>query len=126
MERIKTSKRLVTSTIIAILLLTALEFPAPIGFETRPQSDVSPLWLMFFLIIAVSELAVIPLIYKHPKSAAKLGILVGILNILQVLADQFHLIQPELATVAYSLLEYMVVLMSFALIYFSNKLMREY
>ncbi len=126
MERIKTSKRLVTSTIIAILLLTALEFPAPIGFETRPQSNVSPLWLMFFLIIAVSELAVVPLIYKHPKLAAKLGILVGILNILQVLADQFHLIQPELATVAYSLLEYMVTLMSFALIYFSYKLMREY
>lgn len=122
----KTSKRLVTSTIIAILLLTALEFPAPIGFETRPQSNVSPLWLMFFLIIAVSELAIIPLIYKHPKMAAKLGILVGILNILQVLADQFHLIQPELATVAYSLLEYVVVLMSFALIYFSYKLMREY
>ena len=126
MERIKTSKRLVTSTIIAILLLTALEFPAPIGFETRPQSNVSPLWLMFFLVIAVSELAVVPLIYKHPKLAAKLGILVGILNILQVLADQFHLIQPELATVAYSLLEYMVTLMSFALIYFSYKLMREY
>lgn len=126
MERIKTSKRLVTSTIIAILLLTALEFPAPIGFETRPQSNVSPLWLIFFLIIAVSELAVIPLIYKHPKLAAKLGILVGVLNILQVLADQFHLIQPELATVAYSLLEYMVALMSFALIYFSYKLMREY
>ena len=126
MERIKTSKRLVTSTIIAILLLTALEFPAPIGFETRPQSNVSPLWLIFFLIIAVSELAVVPLIYKHPKLAAKLGILVGVLNILQVLADQFHLIQPELATVAYSLLEYMVALMSFALIYFSYKLMREY
>ena len=126
MERIKTSKRLVTSTIIVILLLTALEFPAPIGFETRPQSDVSPLWLIFFLIIAVSELAVIPLVYKHPKLAAKVGIFVGVLNILQVLADQFHLIQPELATVAYSLLEYMVTLISFALIYFSYKLMQEY
>ena len=126
MERIKTSKRLVTSTIIAILLLTALEFPAPIGFETRPQSDVSPLWLIFFLIIAISELAVIPLIYKHPKMAAKLGILVGIFNILQVLADQFHLIQPEIATIAYSLLEYMTALMSIALIYFSYQLMREY
>ncbi len=66
-----------------ILLLTVLEFPPPLGFETRPQTNVSPLWLVFFLVILFSEIAALPLLYKRPKPGALLGILAVILNMLQ-------------------------------------------
>ena len=109
----------VIAAVLAILIITVLEFPPPIGFETRPQSDVSPLWLLLFLAILVSEIATIPLILKRPALGWKFGIAGGILNILQVIADQAHLMQPEIAPLGYSLLEGAVVVVSIVLIYFS-------
>jgi hypothetical protein len=111
----------VIGSIIVILVLTVLEFPPPIGFETRPQGDVSMLWLIFFLIILVTEIATIPFIFIKPALGQWFGIVAAILNILQVIADQLHLIQPEVAPFGYSLLEYTVALASIALVYFSLK-----
>ena len=112
-------KRAVLGAVIVILVLTVLEFPPPLGFETRPQSNVSPFWLAFFVLILITELATIPLIFKRPRFGGGLGILAAILNIVQVLADQAHLMQPEVAPLDYSVLEGMVVLASLALAYFS-------
>jgi hypothetical protein len=112
-------------TIIAILIITVLEFPAPIGFETRPQTNVSLLWLVFFLIIVMTEIAAIPLIFRRPSLGQKFGIVAGILNILQVIADQTHLMQPEVAPLGYSVLEGMAVIASIALIYFCLKLQNK-
>lgn len=119
------TKRGVIISIITILVLTVLEFPAPIGFETRPQDGVSLIWLAFFLIILLSEIAVIPFLFKLPKIAASLGILAGILNVLQVIADQTHLMQPEVAGLGYSALEYSVALTSIVLIYFCLKILSK-
>jgi len=47
----KWAKRGVLAATIAILVFTVLEFPPPIGFETRPQSNVSSIWLVLFLAI---------------------------------------------------------------------------
>ncbi len=121
----KWAKRGVVGAIVAILILTLLEFPAPVGFETRPQNNVSILWLFFFLTIVVSEIATIPLALKKPRLGAKFGILAGILNILQVVADQLHLLQPEVAALQYSLLEYSVAFVSLGLIYFSFKMAKS-
>ena len=108
--------------IIAILIITVLEFPPPIGFEARPQTDVSIFWLLFFLVILITEIAAIPLIIKRPGLGRKFGIVAGILNILQVIADQAHLMQPEIAPLGYSVLEGLVVIASLVLIYFSLKI----
>ncbi|MFA6000462.1 MAG: hypothetical protein WC783_05855, partial [Candidatus Paceibacterota bacterium] len=89
MINLKRAKRGVTGLIIAILILTVLEFPAPIGFETRPQDNVSMLWLIFFLIILLTEVAVIPLIFKRPRLGIKFAFVAAVLNILQIFADQF-------------------------------------
>ncbi len=107
--------------IVAIIILTILEFPAPVGFETRPQDNVSMGWLFFFLTIVVTEIATIPLILKRPNLGIKFGIVAGVLNILQVIADQFHLMQPEVAPLGYTLLEYTVTVISLILIYLSLK-----
>lgn len=125
MNKTKNSKRIVVISILAILILTILEFPAPIGFETRPQNNVSIFWLAFFLIILISEIASIPLIYKKPRLGGIFGIIAAVLNILQVLADQFHLMQPEIAPIGYLMLEYAVALVSIVLFYFSWKIFRE-
>jgi hypothetical protein len=108
-------------SIIAILIITVLEFPAPIGFETRPQTNVSPLWGLFFLIILITEIVAIPLIFRRPNLGRKFAVIAGILNILQVIADQTHLLQPEVAPIGYSALEGLVVIASLVLIYFSLK-----
>jgi hypothetical protein len=108
--------------IIAIMVITVLEYPAPIGFETRPQTNVSPLWGLFFLIIVITEIVAIPLIFRRPSLGQKLGIVAGILNILQVIADQAHLLQPEVSPLGYSVLEGLVVIASLVLIYFCLKL----
>ena len=105
--------------IIVILILTVLEFPPPLGFETRPQADVSLFALAFFIVILIFEVATIPMIYRRPSVGGGLGILATILNILQVLADQAHLMQPEVAPFSYSVLEGMVVIASLSLAYFS-------
>jgi hypothetical protein len=116
---LSSAKRALVGTIIAILILTVLEFPPPIGFETRPQSDVASYWLAFFLVILVVEIATILMVYRRPVIGGGLGILAATLNILQVIADQTHLLQPEVAPWGYSVLEGLVVLASLALAYFS-------
>jgi len=119
MISLSSAKRAVLAAVIVILILTVLEFPPPLGFETRPQSDVSSFWLAFFIVILIVEIATIPMIYRRPSAVGGLGILAAILNILQVLADQAHLMQPEVAPFGYSVLEGMVVIASLALAYFS-------
>lgn len=125
MDKSRLFKRLIVVIIFLILILTVLEFPAPLGFETRPQDNVSILWLGFFLIILASELATIPLIFKSPKTGSIFGVVAGVLNILQVLADQFHLMQPEIAPLSYRLLEYSMALLSCLLIFFSLQIFKE-
>lgn len=110
------------SAMLVILLVTVLEFPPPIGFETRPQTNVSVFWLFFSLLILVSEITAIPLVFRRPGLGWKFGMAAGVLNILQVVADQAHLMQPEVAPLAYSALEGVVVTASLVLIYFSWKL----
>ncbi len=113
------SRKAVVASIIAIIILTVLEFPPPIGFETRPQTDVSPFWLVFFVVILIAEIATIPMIYKSKKIGGTLGVFAATLNILQVIADQTHLMQPEIAPLGYSALEGLVVISSLALVYFA-------
>lgn len=119
---LKTAKWGVIGSIIAILVLTVLEFPAPIGFESRPQNDVSPLWLILFLAILLSEIATIPLVFKRQNFGANLAIFAAGLNIIQIIADQLHLMQPEVAPLGYTLLEFSVGIVSLVLIYFALKL----
>jgi len=111
----------VIGSISAILILTILEFPPPIGFETRPQGDVSIFWLIFFLAILVTEIVAIVFTFRRPKLSAKFAFAAGVLNILQIIADQMHLMQPETATLAYTLIEYSVGLFALSLIYFAWK-----
>jgi hypothetical protein len=125
MISISSAKMAAIASIGAILLITVLEFPPPIGFETRPQSDVSSFWLVFFVAILIVEITAIPTIYKRPKVGGVLGILAATLNILQVLADQNHLMQPEVAPFGYSVLEGMVVIASLTLAYFSWKVLQS-
>ena len=115
----KYAKMGVIVSIITILILTVLEFPAPIGFEVRPQDNVSMWWLVLFLAILISEIMAMFLIFKNPKLGAKFAIGAGILNILQIFADQMHLMQPEIAPLGYTLLEYTVGIVSLVLIYLS-------
>jgi hypothetical protein len=119
MISLSSARRAVLGVLIVIWILTALEFPPPVGFETRPQSNVSIFWLAFFIVILIVEIATIPVIYRRPSVGAGLGILAAILNILQVFADQAHLMQPEVAPFGYSILEGIVVIASLALAYFS-------
>jgi hypothetical protein len=122
----RNARRTAIIAIILILVITVLEFPPPIGFETRPQDDVSMGWLWLFLTILISELAAIPLLFKFPRVGAILGLIAGSLNILQVLADQFHLMQPEIAPLYYLLMEDAVALFSLVLIYSSFGIWRKY
>lgn len=118
---LKSAKKGIIISIICILILTVLELPAPIGIETRPQNDVSLFWLMLFLVILISEIAAALLIFKKPKIGANLAIIAGVLNIFQIIADQLHLMQPEVAPFVYTLLEYSVGVFALALIYFAWK-----
>lgn len=109
-------------SIILILILTVFEFSPPLGFETRPQSGVSIGWLVLFIAILISEIASAILIVKKPKIGASLAIITAVLNLIQIIADQLHLMQPEVAPLGYTLLECSVGLFSLALIYFAWKL----
>lgn len=123
--RIKTAKRAVSATIILILVLTVLEFPAPIGFETRAQDGVSKLWLLLFFAIVLSESVAMIQIFKRPRFGALLAICAGVLNLLQILADLTHMMQPESAPWSYVALELSVGLLSLFLIYFSREVLRS-
>jgi hypothetical protein len=125
MISILSAKRGVVLSVIAILIITVLEFPSPLGFETRPQTGVSPIWLVLFLVILVSIIAAIPLIYRHPILGSGLGIFAAMLNIIQVIADQAHLMQPEIAPIGYTALEGLAVLASLLLAYFSLTVLRS-
>jgi len=115
------AKRGVVGSVIATLIITALEFPPPIGFETRPQNNVSLLWLAYFFIILIAEICAIPLIYKSPKLGAYFAMTAVVLNILFIIADQIHLLQPEVATPIYSAIEGTGAVVSIVLFYFAWK-----
>ena len=116
------AKKGAVGAIIAILIVTVLEFQPPIGFESRPQTNVSIFWLFYFLAILITEVTAIRLILKRPALGWMFGIAAGILNIFQVIADQTHLMQPEVVPIGYSALEGLVVIASLVLIYFSLKI----
>ncbi|HEX5351750.1 MAG TPA: hypothetical protein VFW58_08990 [Trichococcus sp.] len=118
---LKSAKNGIIISIVCILILTVLELPAPIGIETRPQNDVSLFWLLLFLVILISEFAAALLIFKKPKIGANLAIIAGVLNIFQIIADQLHLMQLEIAPFVYTLLEYSVCFFALVLIYFVRK-----
>lgn len=116
------SKWGVVGSVAAILVFTVLEFPAPVGFETRPQVNVSPLWLILFLAILITEIAAVSLVFKYQKVGAKFAVAAGVLNITQIFADQLHLMQPEAAPLGYTILELSVGIISLVLIYFALNL----
>lgn len=118
----KAAKWGVVGSVVAILILTVLEFPPPIGFEARPQANVSPLWLVLFLAILVSEIAAASLIFKKTSLGVKFAITAGILNIVQIIADQLHLMQPDAIPTSYTLLELSVGILSLLLIYLALSL----
>jgi hypothetical protein len=105
--------------IINVRLYLSNSTSKPIGIETRPQSNVSLIWLAYFVVVLVVEIATIPLIYRRPRLAGVVGILAAILNILFVVADQVHLLQPEVAPFNYSVLQGITVITSIVLVYFS-------
>ena len=113
------AKRAVIAAVVVILILTFLGFPPPIGIETRPQSNVSLIWLAYFVVVLIVEIVAIPIIYRCPSVGRGLGIIAAILNILFVMADQAYLLQPEVAPLNYSVLQSMTVITSLALAYFS-------
>lgn len=125
MNNLKILKRIIVGLILGIIVLTILEFPAPIGFETRPQDNVSLLWLILFFAIIASQLATLFLVFKWPRLGGYLGLAAAILNILQIIADQTHLMQPEIAPLGYLLLEDAVGLLSLFLGYFSWKIVSK-
>jgi hypothetical protein len=115
----KRARRGVVSCVAAILVITTLEFPPPIGFETRPQDNVSVLWLFFFLLVLITEVSTIPLVFMRPALGRVFALMAAALNVLMVIADQAHLMQPEVATLGYSVLEGLAVVASVALAYFA-------
>lgn len=117
----KKSGRRVKVLIWIMLLVTVLGFPKPIGFETRQQNNVSLWWLLLFLSITGLEIATLILISKNPALAARTAIAAGILNIFQALADQNHMMQPELASRGSVILEYTAQVTSLCLIYVAWK-----
>ena len=125
MKNLKLLKYISVATILVILILTVLEFPAPIGFEVRPQDNVSMWWLVLFLTILISEIAAISFLFKKPLWGARLGVLAGALNIIQIFADQLHLMQPEIAPFGYLILEDAVGVLSVVLIYFCWSILKE-
>ncbi|MFA6105812.1 MAG: hypothetical protein WC725_04465 [Patescibacteria group bacterium] len=120
----KTARKLAILNIVIILILTVLEFPAPIGFEVRPQNNVSIYWLISFLTILLSEITAIFLLFKRKILGARLAILAGVLNIFQIIADQAHLMQPEIAPLGYLILEDSVGVFSIILIFLSLRILK--
>ncbi len=117
-------KRGVVGSIVLILILTFLELPEPMGFETRSQDNVSRGWLLLFVAILISEIWAMVAVFRRPRSGAWAAIAAAVLNIFQIIADQTHMMQPEVAPFKYSLLEYAVGVVSFGLIYFAWKVLR--
>lgn len=119
------TKKAALGLVVVLLILVVLGFPPPLGFETRSQSDVSAFWLLPFVVTWILEILTIPMIFKRPALGGLLGIVSAMLSILGVLADQAHLIQPEVAPFNYSILQGIIVITSLALVYFSLRLRQQ-
>jgi hypothetical protein len=61
------AKTAVIAAVIVILILAFLGFPPPVGIETRPQSNVPLIWLAYFIVVLIVEIAAIPMIYRRPS-----------------------------------------------------------
>lgn len=70
-------------------------FPPPVGIETRPQSNVSLVWLAYFFVVLIIEITTIPYHIQRSCLGGVIGILTAILYILFVVSDHGRLLQPE-------------------------------
>lgn len=64
--RLTPANRAVIAAVIVILILMLLGFPPPVGIEILPQSHVSLIRLVYFVVVLIVEIGALPMIYRRP------------------------------------------------------------
>ncbi len=116
---------LLVALIVNVLLVILL---TPLGFETRPPSDLKPVgFIAIGTIFAglILDLASIGLLFRRVRLASILAVIGSILFFLPIFADQtgsfFSLPTPP----AINTLEYIFVVALFVTLIFASKVYRE-
>jgi hypothetical protein len=71
-------------------------FPAPYGLETRPISNISPVFGIPFYLAFALNIAAIPILWWRPRMGSPLVLLLGIVFLLGIPLDQAGLVVPGL------------------------------
>src|SRR2546425_10729546 len=77
---------------ILLILFGILQNPAPIGFETRPSSEVPPYFFGIFVIALILAVIAIPLGLWRMKRAVLVAAPAALFNLLPPIADQLHIL----------------------------------
>jgi uncharacterized membrane protein YhaH (DUF805 family) len=97
---------LLALTVVVIILLT------PLGFETRPSSDLKPFGYAALVTIFLGLglfLASIALLFRRAKLASSLAILAAVLFFIPVIGDRFGYFFSVPEPPAIGVLEYVLV-----------------
>jgi hypothetical protein len=110
----KISRNIIIFAIVMIVNVVVIILLTPIGFETRPQSDLKPLGYIAIATIFVGlalDIASIGLLFKKVKLASSLAIVSSVLFFLIISVDRtgsfFTVpIPPAINTLEYILMPY--------------------
>lgn len=126
----KLSISIIILTIIMIVNVVIIILLTPIGFETRPQSDLKPLGYIAIATIFVGlalDLASIGLllIRVRVKLASSLAILSSVLFFLIIFVDRTGSFLSVLIPPAINTLEYLFILVIIATLFIALKVYRD-
>lgn len=92
---------------IVLIVLGVLQNPQPVGFETRPSSEIPSFFFAIFAIALILDVAAVVIGILRIRLAAIIALFAAIFNVLPPLADQVHILHsaptPVLMLVAESL-----------------------
>ena len=126
----KFSKKIIMLAIVIIVNVVIIILLTPIGFETRPQSDLKPLGYIAIATIFVGlalNLASIGLLFKKARVrlASSLAIVISVLFLLVILVDRtgsfFSLPIPP----AINTLEYLFTIVLIVTLFAASMVYRE-
>jgi hypothetical protein len=102
---------------VLLILFGILQNPAPIGFESRPSSEVPSYFFGIFAIALILAVVAIPLGLWRMKRAVLVAAPAALFNLLPPIADQLHILHTAATPGAMLAVEALAVVDSLALLY---------
>jgi hypothetical protein len=102
---------------ILLIILGILQNPQPVGFETRPSSEVPTYFFPIFVLALILDIACIPVGIWRTRMTWIIAPVAALFNVLPPVADQAHLLHNAPTPALMLITESLAIIISLLLVY---------